>query len=134
MAEDTALSDDFFAEARTTRLILNQIADKWSVMILTILCSGPARFNAIKKRLDGITHKALTEALRRLERNGLLTRKVLSTSPVAVEYSITDLGHSLREPFSALYEWSLEHSSEVIEAQQRYDNGSTTEQIKVRPD
>ncbi|WP_417329926.1 winged helix-turn-helix transcriptional regulator [Halomonas cupida] len=124
MAEDTALPNDFFAEARTTRLILSQIADKWSVMILTILCSGPARFNAIKKRLDGITHKALTEALRRLERNGLLIRTVLSTSPVAVEYSITALGHSLREPFSALYKWSLEHSSEVIEAQQRYDNRS----------
>ncbi|WP_413616559.1 helix-turn-helix transcriptional regulator [Halomonas cupida] len=124
MAEDTALPNDFFAEARTTRLILSQIADKWSVMILTILCSGPARFNAIKKRLDGITHKALTEALRRLERNGLLIRTVLSTSPVAVEYSITELGHSLREPFSALYKWSLEHSSEVIEAQQRYDNRS----------
>ncbi|GEN24488.1 HxlR family transcriptional regulator [Halomonas cupida] len=124
MAEDTALPNDFFAEARTTRLILSQIADKWSVMILTILCSGPARFNAIKKRLDGITHKALTEALRRLERNGLLIRTVLSTSPVAVEYSITELGHSLREPFSALYKWSLEHSSEVIEAQQRYDKRS----------
>src|SRR5699024_606074 len=76
MAEDTALPNDFFAEAHTTRLILNQIADKWSVMILTILCSGPARFNAIKRHLDGITHKALTEALRRLERNGLLIRTV----------------------------------------------------------
>lgn len=121
MTEYTAPEGDPFIEIRTTRLILNQIADKWSVMILTVLCTSPARFNAIKRRLDGITHKALTEALRRLQRNGLITRQVLSTSPVAVEYSLTPLGHSLEAPFTALFEWARVHSNEVLEAQQCYD-------------
>lgn len=71
------------------------------------LCRHPpsiqlSRFNAMKRRLDPITHKALTEALRRLEHNGLVHRKVIPSSQVAVEYSITPLGRSLQEPFVAL--------------------------------
>jgi len=61
----------------------HKVANKWSVLILTVLCTQPARFNAIKRRLDQITHKALTEALRRLERNGLVSRRVIASSPVA---------------------------------------------------
>lgn len=71
-------------------------------MILTVLCPRPSRFNEIKRRLDGITHKALADALKRLERHGLVTRSVLPTAPIGVEYAITPLGHSLREPFEAL--------------------------------
>lgn len=69
------------AEINSTRPILEQVANKWSVLILTVLCSEPARFNAIKRRLDPITHKALTEALRRLERNGLVSRRVSHRHP-----------------------------------------------------
>ena len=121
MPLDAVTSDPAFAEVHSARPILGQIADKWSVMILTVLCPQPSRFNAIKRRLDGITHKALTEALRRLERNGLVARRVIATSPVAVEYSITPLGHSLQQPFEALYAWSLEHGAEVVSAQEHYD-------------
>ena len=123
MPEDTAELEELFAEARTTRLILDEIATKWSVMILMVVCAKPARFNVIKRHLRGVTHKALTEALRRLERNGLITRQVLDTSPVAVEYSITPLGHTLQTPFSVLYTWSVEHSGDVLEARRQYDLG-----------
>lgn len=68
------------AEINSTRPILEQVANKWSVLILTVLCSQPSRFNAIKRRLDPITHKSLTEALRRLERNGLVSRHVIASS------------------------------------------------------
>ena len=84
-------------DARATRPILEQIANKWAVLILTMLCAQLARFNEIKRRLDGITHKALSDALKRLERNGLVKRKVLPTQPIGVEYTITPLGASLRE-------------------------------------
>ncbi|MCX2194660.1 helix-turn-helix transcriptional regulator [Pantoea agglomerans] len=87
------------AEINSTRPILEQVANKWSVLILTVLCSQPSRFNAIKRRLDPITHKSLTEALRRLERNGLVSRNVIASSPVAVEYAITPLGRTLQDPF-----------------------------------
>ena len=67
-------------EISATRPVLEQVANKWSVLILTVLCTEPSRFNAIKRRLDPITHKALTEALRRLERNGLVYRRVIPSS------------------------------------------------------
>ena len=104
------------------RPMLDQIANKWSVLILTVLCPEPSRFNAIKRRLAGITHKSLTEALRRLERNGLIKRQVIATSPVAVSYSITPLGRSLQQPFEVLYAWALDHSHEVVAAQRGYDD------------
>jgi DNA-binding HxlR family transcriptional regulator len=130
MAKDTDLPDEFFVEADITRPILDQIANKWSVMILTVVCAQPARFNAIKRRLRGITHKALTEALRRLERNGLISREVISTAPVAVEYSLTPLGRSLQQPFAALYAWASVHSCDVTEAQLRYDRTLEAERVK----
>lgn len=103
------------------RLVLGQIADKWSILILTVLCVEPKRFNALRRRLDGITHKALTETLRRLERNGLVSRRVLMTSPLGVEYSITPLGRSLQTPCLAFAQWVAEHSLAVSEAQAEFD-------------
>ncbi|WP_395334706.1 helix-turn-helix domain-containing protein [Novosphingobium sp. BL-8H] len=99
----------------------DQVANKWSVMILTTLSERPTRFNEFMRRLEGITHKALTQALRRLERNGLIARKVLATSPVAVEYSITDLGRTLQVPFSAVYDWAIEHLPQIELAKESYD-------------
>jgi DNA-binding HxlR family transcriptional regulator len=109
-------------EISATRPVLEQVANKWSVLILTVLCSQPSRFNAIKRRLDPITHKALTEALRRLERNGLVHRRVIPSSQVAVEYSITPLGRSLQQPFTALVAWAHAHGNGIEEAQLAYDN------------
>jgi len=108
-------------DVTATRPILEHIANKWTVLILNVLCTQPARFNDLKRRLDGITHKALSEALKRLERNGLVSRKVLPTQPVGVEYTITVLGCSLREPFAALYTWSLANGSALERAQSAYD-------------
>jgi DNA-binding HxlR family transcriptional regulator len=112
----------FFADC-AARAFFDQVANKWSVMILTLLTEKPTRFNEMRRRLEGITHKALTQALRRLERNGLIARKVLDTSPVAVEYSITELGRTLQVPFGAVYEWSIKHLHEIEQAQQAYDEG-----------
>ncbi|WP_024548539.1 winged helix-turn-helix transcriptional regulator [Siccibacter turicensis] len=108
-------------EVGKTRPVLENITNKWSILILTVLCSEPARFNELRRRLDGITHKALADALKRLERNGLVNRKVLPTSPVSVEYSLTPLAKTLQEPFSALYDWALKHGPQVVQAQQEYD-------------
>jgi DNA-binding HxlR family transcriptional regulator len=108
-------------DAQRARFALEHIATKWTVMILTVLCPQPARFSEIQRRLDGITHKSLSEALKRLERNGLVTRQVLPTMPVGVEYRITELGLSLQKPIDALYEWSTQYSSEIELAQKKFD-------------
>ncbi|PZQ62810.1 MAG: transcriptional regulator [Sphingomonas taxi] len=110
-----------FAGDCPSRVLLDQIADKWSMMVLTVLAVEPMRFNAIRRHLEGVTQKALTQCLRRLERNGLVARRVIPASPVAVEYSITPLGRSLHAPFKALYRWTMEHMDQVEEARQRFD-------------
>lgn len=104
-----------------SRLLFDQVADKWSMMVLTVLDPGPMRFNAIKRHLEGVTQKALTQCLRRLERNGLVSRRVIPVSPVAVEYSITPLGRSLQQPFKALYAWTLTNLDEVEAARRAFD-------------
>jgi len=104
-----------------TRLLFDQISDKWSMMVLTVLDAGPLRFNAIKRHLEGVSQKALTQCLRRLERNGLVSRTVIPVSPVAVEYEITPLGRSLQRPFKALHDWMLEHLGEVDAAREVFD-------------
>lgn len=115
------------AETRTvfraycpSRPILDQIADKWSMMVMAVL-ERPTRFNELKRSLEGVTQRVLTQTLRRLERNGMIQRTVLPTSPVGVEYSLTPLGESLREPFGQLYDWTVEHSDEIQNSQRAYD-------------
>jgi DNA-binding HxlR family transcriptional regulator len=105
----------------SSRLLLDQITDKWSVLILNVLCKQPLRFNEIKRNMEGITQKSLTQCLRRLERNGILARRVIPSSQIAVEYSITPLGRSLEAPFQALYNWTVEYSSAVAHAQAEFD-------------
>lgn len=105
----------------SSRLLLDQITDKWSVLILMALCEQPLRFNEIKRSLDGITQKALTQSLRRLERSGILARRVIPSSQVAVEYSITPLGRTLEGPFSALFAWTVNHAAKVLKAQSEFD-------------
>lgn len=117
-------------DVTATRPILEHIANKWTVLILNVLCTQPARFNDLRRRLDGISHKALSEALKRLERNGLISRKVLPTQPVGVEYTITSLGCSLREPFATLYNWSLANGAALEKAQRAYDASRRNEGLK----
>jgi DNA-binding HxlR family transcriptional regulator len=110
-----------FAPDCPSRLLFDQIADKWSMMILTVLDGGPQRFNVIRRLLEGVTQKALTQCLRRLERNGLVERRVIASSPVAVEYQITPLGRTLQVPFKALYAWTIENMQTVEQARSAFD-------------
>jgi DNA-binding HxlR family transcriptional regulator len=112
---------DLAIDALKARPILEQIGSKWSVLILIVLCSRPSRFNEILRGLDGITHKALADALKRLERNGLIRRDVLPTTPVGVRYTITPLAKSLKQPLSAIYEWALTKGPELERAQIEFD-------------
>ncbi|MDI5978228.1 winged helix-turn-helix transcriptional regulator [Amycolatopsis magusensis] len=106
------------------RELLDQILDKWGQLLLTALCRQPRRFNELKREFDGITQKSLTQALRRLERNGLVERRVLEQRPVAVEYRITPLGRTLEEPFLILLAWTADHLAEVERHRQAYDEAA----------
>ena len=107
------------------RVLLDQIAGKWHLLILNALCDheGKARFNALKRAVPGISQKTLTQCLRQLERSGLVARRVLTDSPLGVEYSFTPLGETLEAPILALYDWTRQHSAAVGAAQKAYDAG-----------
>ena len=109
-----------------SRVVLDHVADKWSVLILVTLRDGPLRFNELRRRVEGITQKALAQVLRRLERNGIVARAVLGRSPVAVAYSVTPLGETLWGPICALHAWAVEHMPEVERARARYDTAQRT--------
>lgn len=113
--------EEALATVLAVRPILEQVANKWAILILTYICEKPQRFNVIKRRLNGVTQKALTETLRRLERNGLVARRVFPVSPVAVEYSLTPLGRTLRTPLTALFEWTVNHQLDISKAQRNFD-------------
>ncbi|MCX2922087.1 winged helix-turn-helix transcriptional regulator [Streptomyces sp. NEAU-W12] len=108
------------------RELLDQLLDKWGHLLLAALCQQPRRFNELKRELDGVTQKSLTQALRRLERNGLVERRVLTQRPVAVEYRITPLGRTLEEPFSILRAWTADHLPEVERHRDAFDKGADT--------
>ncbi|MCW8057274.1 winged helix-turn-helix transcriptional regulator [Agrobacterium tumefaciens] len=108
-----------------SRMLLDDIADKWSMFVLGALDGGPMRFSAIKRRLNGVSQKVLTQCLRNLERNGIVSRSVVTASPIAVEYEMSPLGRSLQEIFSALDTWTLEHRGEVESARAGFDGRAT---------
>jgi DNA-binding HxlR family transcriptional regulator len=104
-----------------SQVLLGDISGKWAILTMAVLSRGAARFNQLRRALQGVTQKTLTQALRRLERSGMISRTVLETSPVSVEYAITPLGRTLAGPFSAIYRWQHAYRSEVEAAQRRFD-------------
>ncbi|MFI0821933.1 winged helix-turn-helix transcriptional regulator [Streptomyces sp. NPDC021098] len=100
-------------------MLLDVVANKWSALAIGALESGPARFGALKQRLNGVTPKVLTATLRRLEAAGLVDREVFAEVPLRVEYSLSPLGRSAAEPLAALRSWaedSLDGTSSTPDA------------------
>jgi DNA-binding HxlR family transcriptional regulator len=104
-----------------TRIVLDRIADKWTVLVLGVLSQRPLRFNQLRREIDGLTQKMLSQTLKALERDGLVARKVIPSAPVTVEYSITPLGATLSATVDELQRWARDHIGEVVQAQRRYD-------------
>ena len=104
------------------REVLTRVGDKWSVYVINVLgVRGTLRFNELKGRVEGVSQRMLTVTLRGLERDGLVVRTVHPTVPPRVEYSLTDLGSSLRGLVRGLANWSEDHLREVDAARAAYD-------------
>ncbi|OLT43110.1 HxlR family transcriptional regulator [Saccharomonospora sp. CUA-673] len=119
---------DAFLEACPSRRLLDRISDKWVGLVLAALADhergdGPApmRYSMLARRIAGVSQKMLTQTLRSLERDGLLTRTVTPTVPVTVEYALTDLGHSLQDVMVHIKSWAETHMDEVQIHRDRYD-------------
>ncbi|MGE9550918.1 winged helix-turn-helix transcriptional regulator [Erwinia amylovora] len=113
------LSGPFIA-ACPTRMLLDQLADKWSVLLLIAVSENPVRFNTLKRQIEGISQKMLGQTLRRLEMNGLVRREAFATVPVTVQYGITPLGASLVPIVDALRQWSVTHVAEILAARNSF--------------
>lgn len=115
------MNGNAYAAACPTRQALDRIADKWTVLVLGLLSEGPMRFNRLRREIDGISQKMLSQTLRSLERDGLVARKVFPTVPVTVEYSITPIGATLAETVTPLRLWAEQNIERILQAREDYD-------------
>lgn len=119
---DTEQAGDLYDPQCPSRLALDRVGDKWTVMIIEILARSPRlRFTQLKERVRGVTPKVLTQTLRSLERDGLVEREVFAEVPPRVEYTLTPVGKSLRAPLAALRTWAESHIGGILAAQACYD-------------
>ncbi|MEW9702075.1 winged helix-turn-helix transcriptional regulator [Paenibacillus sp. SI8] len=106
------------------RRALELVANKWTVLIFYGLESGIKRYSDLKRQIEGVSQKMLTQTLRQLERDGLVKRVVYPTVPPTVEYSLTPLGATLTEPMRVLHRWTEANYDSVLQARNEYDQGS----------
>jgi DNA-binding HxlR family transcriptional regulator len=102
-----------FEMIERVRAALGLLESKWSVPVIILLASGVRRHAWLLDNTPGLSKKVLTSTLRRLQRNGIVSRHVYADVPVRVEYTLTQLGWQLTEPLMAMYEWALEHESQL---------------------
>jgi DNA-binding HxlR family transcriptional regulator len=112
---DTPLYDVYDAHC-PTRQALDRIADKWSALIIGLLAERPHRFGELRRKIGGISQKMLTQTLRSLQSDGLVSRRAIATVPVTVEYSLTPLGETLVAPLASIRDWAEEHIEDILAA------------------
>ncbi|NJO22673.1 MAG: helix-turn-helix transcriptional regulator [Sphingomonadales bacterium] len=111
-------------DCKAISAVLARIGDKWTVLVVNLLGSGPKRFSEIRREVGGISQRMLTLTLRALERDGLVIRTVHPTNPPRVDYVLTPLGLSLLEPVRALGTWAVSNQKIMEDARQRFDRAS----------
>lgn len=118
-------TDNVDSEMRAWADILMRIGDKWSILVVGLLFPGPRRYLELNRSVTGISQRMLTLTLKRLERDGLVSRTVTPTIPPQVEYALTPLGHKLSTPLGSLWSWAQENRHEIAAAQQAFDQAQT---------
>jgi DNA-binding HxlR family transcriptional regulator len=102
-----------------------RVGDKWSAMVVLCLEQGPRRFSELRVPLHAATPKVLTQTLRALERDGMITRTVYAEVPARVEYELTALGRTLLEPIAAGRRWVADHMPDLLAARDAYEGRAT---------
>lgn len=115
---------DIYDDRCPTRDVLSRLADKWALLVLGCLERGPHRFNNLRRSIRGITQKMLTQTLRKLERDGLISREIFPTVPVTVEYRLSPLGQTLTQTVSLLTLWVEDNMDAMSAAQWAYDQAN----------
>jgi DNA-binding HxlR family transcriptional regulator len=118
---------DVYNEHCPTRMVLDRIADKWTVLIIGALENETKRFGELRREIGGVSQKMLTQTLRGLERDGLVARVVYASVPPKVEYSLTKLGRTLVRTLEAIRQWSEKSIENVLKARDDYDTRTKSE-------
>jgi len=121
---ETKIPWDVFNRRCPTRQVLDRLADKWTVLVIRRLSHGTLRFAQLRRSVDGISQKVLTNTLRGLERDGIVTRRIYASVPPRVEYTLTGLGRSLCELVEGICGWAEAHMEHVQAAREAYDRGA----------
>jgi DNA-binding HxlR family transcriptional regulator len=111
----------FDASKCPVRDVLNRIGEKWAMLILVALASRGRRFNELNRAIPDISKRMLTQTLRALERDGLITRHVFATTPPSVEYRLSSLGESLLKPLAELIAWAERNHRQIQSTRERFD-------------
>lgn len=119
-AERRVVFDAFF-ETCPARQLMETLGDKWTGFTIVALADGPKRRSELSERIAGASQKVLTNTLRELERDGLVTRTVTPSVPVRVDYELTELGRSLLPILASLKTWAEQNMPEVLRARDRYE-------------
>ncbi len=109
-------------ESCSVREILDLVGDKWSLLVMATIGSETRRFMDLRRSIEGISQRMLTLTLRRLERDGLITRTIYPEIPPRVEYQVTRLGATLQETIFGIVNWATENRAEIAAARARYDS------------
>jgi DNA-binding HxlR family transcriptional regulator len=112
---------DVLAAACPTRQVINRIGDRWSLLVLYALENGTLRFQELRRAVDGVSQKMLTQTLRTLERDGLVRRTVYASVPPKVEYELTPLGRSLSGRILVIREWAYENMENIETSRDEFD-------------
>ncbi|RDI52136.1 HxlR family transcriptional regulator [Nocardia mexicana] len=119
-ASDPTLEADVFARNCTSRPVLQNVASRWGTLALVALREGPFRFSALRRRVDGVSERMLSQTLQALERDGMIHREVQQSIPPRVEYTLTDLGARVADHLEALIVTLETNMDTVHEAQAAY--------------
>lgn len=115
------------------RGVLDRIGDKWSMLMIIALASKPHRFGALHRAIPDISKRMLTQTLRDLERDGLISRHVFATKPPSVEYRLAPAGQSLLVPLAGLIDWADSHQGEINAARSWFDARDQGGEPAARP-
>lgn len=123
-----------YARDCPARLFFERLAERWILLIIGVLRDGePKRFSELKRQVQGISQKVLSQKLKQLERDGLISREVFATMPITVKYQLTDLGLGFAQTVEQVSGWAEQNVDRVIKSHQAYDARMAKQEAKKMP-
>jgi DNA-binding HxlR family transcriptional regulator len=127
------VAPDCIQTIELVRDVLARVGDKWTLLTITVLASGPLRFTALHEQVAGVSQRMLSQTLRALNRDGLVTRTAYPEMPPRVEYALTPLGRSLNEAVSGLVHWVRDHQSDIVRTRDEFDQTPAANTVTPPP-